>query len=102
MGGRWDFQWKRSICHQGEFWSAGLSVGYAMPICRWANMEFSLSAGYASIPYRGYRPTDDYSLLVRDPDKQGTWHYIGPTKAEISLVIPFNTSKTFKWKGGKP
>lgn len=102
MGGKWDFQWKQDICHQGEFWSAGLSIGYAMPVCRWANMEFSLSAGYASIPYRGYRPTDDYSLLVSDPDKHGTWHYIGPTKAEISLVIPINISKTFKWKGGEP
>lgn len=100
MGGKWDFQWKRDICHQGEFWSAGLSIGYALPIGRWANMEFSLSAGYASIPYRGYTPTDDYSQLLRDPDKQGTWSYFGPTKAEASLVIPINISRTLKGKGG--
>ena len=100
MGGKWDFQWQRDICHQGEFWSAGLTVGYAMPISRHLNLEFSLAAGYANIPYRGYTPTDDYGQLIRDPEKHGTWHYIGPTRAEVSLVIPIHISQTFKWKGG--
>lgn len=102
MGGKWDFEWKRDICYQGEFWSAGLSVGYAMPIGRYANLEFSLSAGYANIPYRGYTPTDDYSQLIRDPEDNGTWHYIGPTRAEVSLVIPFTlTRKGVIEKGGR-
>lgn len=98
MGGKWDFEWKRDICQQGEFWSAGLSLGYAMPVGKWLNLEFSMSAGYARIPHRGYTPTDDYSLLVRDPEDQGTWNYFGPTKAEVSLVIPIAITKT--WKGG--
>lgn len=100
MGGKWDFEWKRDLCYQGEFWSTGLSVGYAMPIGRWANMEFSLSAGYANIPYQGFTPTEDYSQLIRDPEERGTWHYIGPTRAEVSLVIPLKLTQTFKWKGG--
>lgn len=101
MGGKWDFEWKRDICYQGEFWSAGLTVGYAMPIGRWANMEFSLAAGYAHIPYRSYTPTDDYSQLIRDPENHGTWHYVGPTRAEVSLVIPFTfTRKGIIKKGG--
>ncbi|MBQ8423820.1 MAG: DUF3575 domain-containing protein [Coprobacter sp.] len=86
--GKYDFEWKRDICHQGEFWSAGLSYGYSMPVGRRLNLEFSISAGYASIAHRGYNPSPDYSILWKDHDKQGRWHYFGPTKAQISLVIP--------------
>ena len=86
--GKYDFEHKKDICYQGEFWSAGLSYGYSMPIGKRLNMEFSISAGYASIAYRGYTPSDDYETLWRDPEKVGKWHYFGPTKAQVSLVIP--------------
>jgi len=87
--GKYDFERKRDICYQGEFWSAGLSYGYAMPIGKRLNLEFSLSMGYASIAYRGYTPSEDYEILWRDPEKVGRWHYFGPTKAQVSLVLPF-------------
>ena len=87
--GKYDFERKRDICYQGEFWSAGLSYGYAMPIGKRLNLEFSLSIGYASIAYRGYTPSEDYEILWRDPEKVGRWHYFGPTKAQVSLVLPF-------------
>ena len=96
--GKWDFEWGRSICHQGEHWSVGLSYGYSMPLGRRLNMEFSISVGYASIAYRKYEPSEDYEILWRDPDKHGRWHYFGPTKAQVSLVVPI-TMKT-KRKGG--
>ena len=83
-------------CYQFEFCSAGLTYGYSMPVGRHLNMEFSISAGYAQVPYRHYIPTDDWSLLIRDENKTGTLHYIGPTKAEISLVIPIRA----KFRGG--
>lgn len=89
--GRWDFQRKRDICHQGEFWSVGLSYGYAMPIGRRLNLELSLSAGYASIPYRGYTPSEDYEILWKDDDEVGRWNYFGLTKAQVSLVVPITT-----------
>ncbi|MBR7156981.1 MAG: DUF3575 domain-containing protein, partial [Bacteroidales bacterium] len=94
--GKYDFERQRDICYQGEFWSAGLSYGYAMPIGKRLNMEFSISAGYASIAYRGYTPSEDYEILWRDPDKVGRWHYFGPTKVQVSLVVPI----TAKIKGG--
>lgn len=94
--GKYDFEYQRSICYQGEFYTAGLSYGYAMPIGRNLNLEFSISAGYASIAYRGYTPSDDYEILWRDPDKVGRLQYLGPTKAQISLVIPIRV----KTKGG--
>lgn len=87
--GKYDFERKRNICYQGEFWSVGLSYGYAMPIGKRLNLEFSLSMGYASIAYRGYTPSEDYEILWRDPEKVGRWHYFGPTKAQVSLVLPF-------------
>ena len=86
--GKWDFQRKRDICYQGEHWSIGLSLGYAMPIGKRLNLELSASVGYASIPRRGYEPSTDYSLLYHLPEKDGVWHYFGPTKAQVSLVLP--------------
>ena len=94
--GKYDFEYQRRICYQGEFYSAGLSYGYAMPVGRHLNLEFSISAGYASIPYRGYYPSEDYEILWRDPNKVGRLHYWGPTKAQVSLVIPIRV----KTKGG--
>ncbi|MBE6304368.1 MAG: DUF3575 domain-containing protein [Bacteroidales bacterium] len=94
--GKYDFELKRDICYQGEYWSTGLSYGYSMPISKHLNMEFSLSVGYASIAHRGYTPSVDYSILWRDDSKIGRWHYLGLTKAQISLVIPF----TIKVKKG--
>ncbi|MDE6857837.1 MAG: DUF3575 domain-containing protein, partial [Alistipes sp.] len=88
MGGKFDLQSKHTGCYQGEFFSVGLTYGYAMPICKRLNIEFSISAGYARIPHRHYVPTDDWELLIRDRSKSGTWNYFGPTKAEIALVCP--------------
>lgn len=90
--GKYDFEYKRDICRQGEFWSAGLSYGYSMPVGKRLNLEFSLSAGYASIAFRGYDPSDDYEILWRDPKEVGRVHYVGLTKAEVSLVIPVTVS----------
>lgn len=96
MGGKLDFQNRRDICYQAEFLSFGLTYGYSMPISKRFNLEFSVSAGYAEIPYRHYNPTDDYEILIRDRNKAGTWRYFGPTKVEVAFVIPL----LFKYKKG--
>ena len=96
--GKYDFEYKRDICRQGEFWSTGLSYGYSMPIGKRLNLEFSLSAGYASIAFRGYDPSEDYEILWRDPQEVGRVHYVGLTKAQVSLVIPITVSYR---KGGQ-
>lgn len=94
-GGKLDFQNVRKICYQAEFNSIGLTYGYSMPISKRLNMEFSISAGYAEIPYRHYNPDDEFDLLIRDKYKTGTWKYFGPTKVEVALVVPllFKTKK---------
>ena len=96
--GKSDIQIENKLgCYQFDFCSTGLTYGYSMPIGKHLNMEFSISAGYAQIPYQHYIPTDDYSILIRDDNNAGTLHYFGPTKAEISLVIPIRA----KIKGGR-
>ena len=97
--GKYDFGFQHEFCYQGEFWTSGLSYGYSMPISKkgGVNLEFSLSAGYAKINYRGYLPSEDYSILWRDLNNKGKLYYVGPTKVQISLVVPIR--KTHK-KGG--
>ncbi len=99
MSSKYDFQYDRSINYQGEYWSAGITAGYVMPIGKKKkmNLEFSLSAGYLQTDYRHYFPADDYSVLIRDPYNMGTVSYFGPTKAKVSLIIPINFGK----KGGE-
>lgn len=98
MSAKYDFQWKRNPAYQGEYWSAGVTYGYAMPISRRFNVEFSLSVGYLSSTYRHYIPADDYSELWRDKNKQGRVGYFGPTKLKVALVMPLNIKYT---KGGR-
>ena len=90
MSAKYDFQWKRDINYQGEYWSAGLTYGYAMPISKLFNLEFSASFGYLSTAYRHYQPSEGYGELIKDPYKQGRMGYIGPTKLKVSLVMPIN------------
>ncbi|MBR1573685.1 MAG: DUF3575 domain-containing protein [Bacteroidales bacterium] len=92
MSSKYDFQLDRKINYQGEYWSGGLTAGYAMPIGRKkkVNLEFSLSVGYLQSDYRHYQPSGDYDKLIRDKYNTGKVSYFGPTKAKISLVVPIN------------
>ncbi|MBR5849855.1 MAG: DUF3575 domain-containing protein [Alistipes sp.] len=97
MSGMYDLQYKDELNYQGEFWSTGLSAGYALPLGKRLNLELSLSVGYLSTAYRHYFPADDYSELFRD-EKRGRTSYFGPTKAKVALVWPLHFS--YK-KGGQ-
>lgn len=88
MSGKYDLQWDTSICYRGYGWSAGLTYGYSMPLCKWLNMEFSMSIGYLNASYQHYQPSPDYEHLFKDPDNAGRLTYIGPTKLKVSLVVP--------------
>lgn len=88
ISGSSDFQYEDRFCVQSTFWSAGVTYGYSLPVGDWMNLEFSLSAGYARIPWQGYNPSPDWRDLFRDPENYGLLGYIGPTKLEVSLVFP--------------
>ena len=97
MSGKYDLQWDTSICYRGYGWSAGLTYGYSMPLCKWLNMEFSMSVGYLSASYQHYQPSADYEQLFKDPDNAGRMTYVGPTKVKVSLVVPIR----FNWRTRK-
>ena len=90
MSAKYDFQWLRDINYQGEYWSAGLTYGYAMPIGKLFNLELSVSLGYLSTVYRHYIPSPGYEALIKDHYKQGRLGYFGPTKIKASLVFPIS------------
>ena len=97
MSGKYDLQWDTSICYRGYGWSAGLTYGYSMPLCKWLNMEFSMSIGYLNASYQHYQPSPDYEHLYKDPDNAGRLTYVGPTKVKVSLVVPIR----FSWRTRK-
>ncbi len=88
-----DLQYDRKFCYQGEYWSAGVSYGYACSLGRYLQIEFSVSVGYMPITYRQYMPDDAYEHLYLNSDRTGTLKYFGPTKASISLVLPISFRK---------
>lgn len=63
-------------------WGAGASMGYSLPIKPRLNLDFTLGIGYLGGKYKEYLPFDDCD--VWQSTKYRNW--IGPTKAEISLV----------------
>lgn len=63
-------------------YAGGIEYGYALPIAKRLNLDFTIGAGYMGGQYIEYTPADD--CYVWQATKQR--HWIGPTKAEISLV----------------
>ena len=88
MSGKYDLQWDTKFCWQGEFWSAGLTYGYALPLWSWCNLELSASLGFMRSDWRHYEPGLGYEHLYRDPFRTGVLSYFGPTKLKASLVVP--------------
>ena len=88
-GGYYDFE-RNYRGMQGEFVSPGLDYTYSMAIGRKKNLhlQFTLAAGYIRSWGRTYNVYGDYGQLYPD---EGTviWDYIGPTKAAVTLVVPF-------------
>lgn len=103
--GYYDFQWKRHNGYQGEFYSAGLTLGVSRYISRFVRLEFSVGGGYVQNKYRTYHIDDNTPTnpeadqhLYRDGRFRNNW--IGPTKAKISLSILLH-KKCKKKEGGE-
>lgn len=78
----------------GERWSygAGLEYGYSLPIGRRLNLDFGIGFGYLGGEYKTYEPKDGH--YVWQETRQRNW--IGPTKAEISLIWLIGNKKIRK------
>ena len=85
--GYYDVEWKTGG-YQGEFFSAGLTGGFAHKIGRNWRMEYSLGVGYLGSKYREYVPEnvcgDGRWHLIRR--RSGDFNWVGPTRAKVSLV----------------
>jgi len=71
--------------YEGEFIGAGLSYGYQWVLSNHWNLEANIGAGYAFIHYDKYQCKNCGKRLKKDQNR----HYLGPTKAAISLVYLF-------------
>ena len=77
---------------QGDFFDAGLSLGYAHRIgrSRSLRMEYTLGVGYLRSNYEAYDRVRDTKYgdikVVRYPWETRRLNWIGPTRARISLV----------------
>ena len=96
--GHYDFEYNYTG-HQGWFYNVGVDYKYACPIFRDAmRLEFELGFGYI------YSPAQPYDCFVAGEycyRRKGITHYVrwfGPTKAEVSLVVPIRSKDK---KGGK-
>ena len=80
-----DFSVLNDSRFQGWFAGAGLAYGYDLILGRHWNLEFEVGAGYAYTRYDQFECQECGSVLAEDM----THHYIGITKAAISLVFIF-------------
>lgn len=68
--------------YRGNLYGAGISYGYQWIFkSRWA-VEAELGMGYAYMDYKKYQCENCGTLLGREKT-----HYIGPTKAAVSLIF---------------
>ncbi len=83
----------------GDKWSygAGISYGYALPVARRLNLDFTLAVGYLRGKYKEYLPIDDH--YVWQSTRMRNW--VGPTKLEVSLVWLIGRGNFNARKGGR-
>ena len=79
----------------GLNYGVGLSYGYSLSLNSRFNIDFVLGVGWLGGKYKKYHPADDCYVWTSTNNR----FWIGPTKAEISLVYKFGSE--CKKKGGR-
>ena len=77
-------------------WTVGLEYGYSLPIAQRLNIDFTLGVGYHWGTYDKYLPIDGHHVWQSTNKRR----YIGPTKAEVSLVWLLGCKNVNMKKGG--
>ncbi len=77
--------------------AAGLEYGYSLPIAKRLNLDFTLGAGYMWGKYYEYITIDDCNVWQASKNRK----WIGPTKAEVSLVWLIGKNNANAKKGGR-
>lgn len=78
-------------------WTVGLEYGYSLPIASRLNIDFTIGAGYHTGQFYEYLPIDGHYVWQATKNRR----YLGPTKAEISLVWLLGRGNENAGKGGK-
>ena len=83
----------------GDRWTygGGVEYGYSLPIASRLNIDFDLGFGFLAGEFKEYLPIDGHYVWQATKRRQ----YIGPTKAEISLVWQIGRGNINADKGGK-
>lgn len=86
---------------RGTLWDrcnfvSGVEYGYSLPVARRLNIDFTVGFGYMGGKYLNYEPK--YSFYIWQSTHHISW--IGPTKAEISLVWLLGCDNYNRKKGG--
>ena len=76
--------------------NAGIEYGYSLPIGRRLNLDFTIGIGYIGGKYYEYVPRDGH--YVWQSTHRLNW--VGPTKAEVSLVWLIGCDNYNRRKGG--
>ena len=102
-GGKYDIQLFDKEGSQGEFFNAGLQVGYAHKIGKRLRLEYSMNLGFLRNNYKEYTKVRDTKYgdikVFEYPWEVKQLDWFGPTNAKVSLVWLLNY-KTNR-KGGK-
>lgn len=101
----YDFEWGGKGYMGGEpggtLWNkmnyaAGVEYGYSLSVARRLNLDFTIGAGYWGGKYYEYIPLDGHYVWQATKNR----HWVGPTKAEISLVWLIGSGCGNNRKGG--
>lgn len=96
MAGTYDFEWGKTGYMNDLYFSVGVAYGYAVKIARNLSLDFVIGVGYMCGTYQKYKPEDGKYCIIDTKNLS----YIGPTKAEISLVWTISDLINGK-KGGR-
>ena len=77
-------------------WLFGIEYGYSLPVARRLNIDFTIGVGYYGGRYYKYKP--EYGVYVWQATRRLNW--IGPVKAEVSLVWLIGHDNVNPPKGG--
>ena len=81
LGTSYDITWG-SETYKGDAWGGGLTYGYALPVARRLNLDFTVNVGYLGGIYKEYKPIDEHYVWQRT--RRMRW--LGPTKVGVHLV----------------
>ena len=87
-----------SLGYLADKWTfgGGVEYGYSLPIAKLLNIDFNIGVGYIGGEFKEYLPIDGHYVWQATKYR----HWLGPTKAEISLVWLLGRGNVNEGKGG--